>query len=176
MKLKEILMSLGAVMVLALATVGHGQGSKNQKANTPKLPAAVAEAIKNECPNCIIAKVTREKENGIVVYDFEFRNGLGEMDVAADGTILERETQVPTSSIPAPALEAIRNAGGAILLTETDEVRAEIRDGKVVKLDTPTIRYEADLVKGNQTSEIVVTPDGQISEGPKWKAKTRQGG
>ena len=174
MKRKESLMSLVAVMVLALATVGHGQGSKKQKARTPKLPAAVTEAIKNECPNCTIAKVTREKEDGITVYDFEFRNGQGEMDVAADGTILERETQVPTSKIPAPALDAIRNAGGAILLTETDEVRAEVKDGKVVKLDTPTIRYEADLVKENKTSEVVVTSDGQVTEVPKWKTKMRQ--
>jgi len=176
MKRKEIFMGLGAVVVLALATVGHGQGSKKQKAKTAKLPAAVAEAIKNECPNCIIAKVAREKEDGIIVYDFEFRNGQGEMDVAADGTILERETQVPTSKIPAPALDAISNAGGTILLTETDEVRAEIKDGKVVKRDTPTIRYEADLVKEKKTSEVVVTPDGQITEGPKWKAKMRQRG
>jgi hypothetical protein len=175
MKRKGIFVGLVAVMVLALATVGHSQGSRKQKARTPRLPAAVTEAIKNDCPDCTIAKVGREKKDGIIVYDFEFRNGQGEMDVAADGTILERETQVPTSKIPAAALDAIRNAGGSILLTETDEVRAEIKDGKVVKLDTPTIRYEADLVKENQTSEVAVTPDGQVAEAPKWKTKTRQG-
>src|SRR5215471_6334071 len=172
MNRKASLLCSGSFIVLVLATVCHAQ-SKSGRVKEPKLPAAVAEAIKSECPNCTIAKVTREKEDGIIVYDFEFRNGQGEMDVAADGTILERETQVPTSKIPAPALDAIRNAGGTILLTETDEVRAEIKDGNVVKLDTPTIRYEADLVKENKTSEVVVTPDGQVTEAPKWKTRLR---
>ena len=175
MNRKASLLCSGSLIVLVLATVGHAQ-SKSGRVKKPKLPATVAEAVKSECPNCTIAKSTREKEDGIVVYDFEFRNGQGEMDVAADGTILERETAVPTSAIPAPALEAIRNAGGSLLQVEADQVRAEIKDGKVVKLDTPKIRYEADLVSGNKTTELVVTPEGQVTEGPKWKKKNTKRG
>ena len=164
------LLCSGSLVVLVLATVCHAQ-SKTGRVKKPKIPAAVADAIKSECPDCAIAKSTREKEDGMVVYDFEFRNGKGEMDVAADGTILEREKPVPTSAVPTAALEAIRNGGGSLLQVETDEVRAEINDGKVVKLDTPKIRYEADLVKGNKTSELVVTPEGQVTDAPKWKRK-----
>ncbi|HYW71220.1 MAG TPA: hypothetical protein VE961_09305 [Pyrinomonadaceae bacterium] len=164
------LLCSGSLIVLVLATVCNAQ-SKSGRTKKPKLPAAVAEALKGECPDCTIAKSAVEKEHGIVVYDFEFRNGQGEMDVAADGTILEREKPVPTSTIPAPALEAIRNAGGSLLQVETDEVRAEIKDRKIVKLDTPKIRYEADLVRGNKNTEVVVTPEGQVAETPKWKRK-----
>ena len=173
MKRREFLFSLG-VIVLVIATVCQAQGSKSRRAKKPKLPAAVAEAIKKECPNCAIARVTREEEDGVVVYDFEFRNGKGEMDVAGDGTILARETPVPTSEIPAPALDGIRNAGGSLLQVETDEVRAEIKNGKVVKLDTPRIQYEADLVKDKKVVEIVVSADGQVIEPPKWKTKVRK--
>jgi len=162
-------------LIVLVLTVCHAQ-SKSGRVKKPKLPAPVAEAVKSECPNCTIAKSTREKENGIVVYDLEFRNGQGEMDVAADGTIIERETAVPTSRIPAPALEAILNAGGSLLQVEADEVRAEIKDGSVVKLDPPKIRYEADLVTGNKTAELVVTPEGQVIEGPKWKRKVAKPG
>jgi hypothetical protein len=167
---KAPLFCFGSLIVLVLATVCPAQ-SKSGRVKKPKLPAAVTEAVKSECPDCTIAKSTREKEDGIVVYDFEFRNGQGEMDVAADGTILEREKPVPTSAIPAPALAAISNAGGSLLQVEADEVRAEIKDRSVVKLDTPKIRYEADLVTGNKTSEVVVTPEGQVTEAPKWKRK-----
>jgi hypothetical protein len=173
MKRGEFFLSFG-VIVLVVATVCQAQGSKSTRAKKPKLPAAVADAIKKECPNCEIARVTREKEDGIVVYDFEFRNGKGEMDVTGDGTILERETPVPTSQIPAPALGGIRNAGGSLLQVETDEVRAEIKDGKVVKLDTARIQYEADLIKGKEVVEIVVSADGQVIEAPKWKTKVRK--
>jgi len=174
MKRRGFLVSFGSVMVLVVATVCHAQGSKAKRAKKPKLPAAVAEAIKKECPDCAIARVTRETEDGIVVYDFEFRNGKGEMDVTADGTILEREKPVPMSEIPAPALEGIRNAGGSLLQVETDEVRAEIKDGKVVTLDAPRIQYEADLVKGKEVVEIIVSAEGQVIEPPKWKTKVRK--
>jgi len=170
MNRKASLLCFVSLIVFTLATVCLAQ-PKSGRVKKPKLPAAVAEAVKSECPDCIIAKSTREKEDGVVVYDFEFRNGQGEMDVAADGTILEREKPVPTSAIPAPALAAINNSGGSLLQVEADEVRAEIKDRTVVKLDTPKIRYEADLVTGNKTSEIVVTPEGQVIDAPKWKRK-----
>jgi hypothetical protein len=35
-------------------------------------------------------------------------------------------------------------------------------------LDTPKYLYEADLLNGNKVGEIVVTPEGQVTEAPKW--------
>ena len=49
-----------------------------------------------------------------------------------------------------------------------DEVRTELKDGRVITLDTPECLYEADLLNGNKVGEIVVTPEGQVTEGPKW--------
>jgi hypothetical protein len=46
--------------------------------------------------------------------------------------------------------------------------RDELKDGRVIKLDTPKYLYEADLLNGNKVGEIVVTPEGQVTEGPKW--------
>jgi len=34
----------------------------------------------------------------------------------------------------------------------------------VIKLDTPKYLYEADLLNGNKVGEIVVTPEGQVTE------------
>jgi len=52
-----------------------------------------------------------------------------------------------------------------------DEIRAELKEGKIIKLDTPRYVYEADLVKGGKVAEIQVSPEGRIIEAPKWKAK-----
>ncbi|HJZ67667.1 MAG TPA: PepSY-like domain-containing protein, partial [Blastocatellia bacterium] len=164
MKRVRVLSGIGVVTMLALAApiTRATQGAKERKVSASQLPAAVKEAIKSDCPSCIIAKATREVENGVTVYDVEFKTGQGEMDVAEDGSVIDRETVEQTKDIPAAALEAIRKgaAGGKIKQIAKDEIRAELKDGKVVRLDTPKYRYEADLVKGNQVAEIQVSPEG----------------
>jgi hypothetical protein len=176
MKRGGISWALGVVMMLALAmpTVRPiQQEGKEEKVKVSQLPAAVAEAIKSNCPNCVIDKATREMENGVTVYDIEFKSGQGEMDLAEDGSVIDRETVVQTKDIPPAALEAIQKgaAGGKIKQIAKDEVRAELKEGKVIKLDTPKYLYEADLVKGNQVAEIEVSPEGQVTEAPKWRTR-----
>jgi len=59
-------------------------------------------------------------------------------------------------------------SGGTIKQIARDEVRNELRDGRVIKLDTPKYLYEADLLNGNKVGETVITPEGQVTEEPKW--------
>lgn len=168
---------LGLGMVLALTTsTGWAMqegAAKETKVKAAHLPAAVAEAIRRNCPNCVIDKATREVENGVKIYDIEFKPGQGEIDVAEDGSVIDRETVVETKDIPEAALEAIRKgaAGGKIKQVAKSEIRAELKEGKIIKLDSPKYLYEADLVKGNQAVEIVVDPNGQVIEAPEWKPK-----
>lgn len=173
--MKRVSLAVGVMTMLALAipTAWATQGTTEEKVKTSQLPAAVRQAIKSNCPNCTINKATREVENGVIIYDIEFKTGQGEMDLAEDGSVIDRETVVQTKDVPAPALNAIRKgaAGGRIKQVARDEIRAELRDGKVIKLDTPKYVYEADLVKGNRVAEIQVTPDGQVTEAPSWRAK-----
>lgn len=172
---QESLWLCGIVMMLALAApaVLAFQETKEVKVKTSQLPAAVVEAIKSNCPNCVIRKATREVENGVTIYDFEFKGGQGEMDVAEDGSVIDRETIVQTTEIPSAALDAIRKGalGATIKQIAKDEVRAELKNGKVIKLDSPRYLYEADLVKGNQVAEIEVSAEGQVTEGPRWRKK-----
>jgi len=173
---KTIWAGLGVAMVLTL-TISVGlampQGAKEVKVKAAQLPAAVVAAIKDNCPNCVLVKATREVENGVTVYDIEFQTGQGEMDVAADGSVIDRETVAQTTEIPEAALEAIRKgaAGGTIKQVLKDEIRAELKEGNIIKLDTPRYVYEADLVKGGKVAEIQVSPEGRVIEAPKWRAK-----
>jgi hypothetical protein len=167
----------GAIIVLGLAiSTGWAMqegAAKETKVKAAQLPAAVAEAIRSNCPNCVIDKATREVENGVTIYDIEFKPGQGEIDVAEDGSVIDRETVVETKDIPPAALEAIRKgaAGCNIKQVARSEIRAELKEGKVIKLDTPKYLYEADLVKGRKVAEIQVSPEGQVIEAPEWKAK-----
>jgi hypothetical protein len=176
MKRDYIPLGLGAVTVLILAmpTAWATQGgAKEERVTASQLPAAVKQAIQNNCPKCTIDKATREVENGVTIYDIEFKTGQGEMDVAEDGSVIDRETVARTKDVPPSALDAIRKAaaGGKIKQIAKDEIRAELKDGKVIKLDSPKYLYEADLVKGKQVAEIQVSPEGQVTEAPIWRAR-----
>src|SRR5262245_9805460 len=151
MKNRSVLTGLAGTVLFALtsSTAVTAAQAEEQKVKPSQFPAAVKETVKSNCRNCAIAKATREVENGVTVYDIEFRNGRGEIDIAEDGSVIDRETLVKARSVPAPALKAIRKAaaGGRITQIVRDETRAELKDGNVVKLSPPKHKYEADLAK-----------------------------
>jgi len=166
-----------AALALALtASLGWAieQGKSEGKDAKVKLPAAVAKAIKDNRPDAEIDKIEVEKEAGIALYDIEFKTGKGEIEVAEDGTVMDIATIIEMKDIPKAAADVIQKAaqGAKIKQLEKSEVRAEIQKegekGKIVKLASPKYVYEAELVKGKQTGEIQVAPDGKIVEALKW--------
>ena len=139
-----------------------------------ELPAAVVKAIKDNVPDAEIDIMDVEKEVGIALYDIEFKAGKGEIEVAEDGTVMDITTIIALKDVPKAAAEAIQKAaeGATIKQLEKSEVRAEIKKegekGTIVKLASPKYVYEAEIVKGNQTGEIQVDPNGKIVEALKW--------
>src|SRR4051812_4865447 len=55
-----------AVVLLALTAQAHAQGEKIEPS---KLPPKVADAVKARFPGATIVQVTKETENGEIVYD-----------------------------------------------------------------------------------------------------------
>jgi uncharacterized membrane protein YkoI len=139
-----------------------------------ELPAAVAEAIKANVPDAEIDFVEVAEENGITLYDIEFKAGRGEIEVAADGTVIDVVTVITMEELPVAAAKAIQDSIGdaTIKRVEKSEIRSEIKkEGEtsmLVKLDTPRYVYEAELEKDGQTGEIAVDTDGNITEPLKW--------
>ena len=158
-----------SIAVVFMLTITSGW-AREQKPKA-KLPPAVAKAVMDNCPNAEIDKLSVEKEAGVTLYDIEFKAGRGEIEIAEDGSVIDIATVVKTRELPAAALAAIQNgaAGATIKLIEKSEVRAEVRNGRVVKLASPRYIFEAELVKGNQHAAIQVAPDGKVIEAPKWK-------
>jgi uncharacterized membrane protein YkoI len=172
----------GFVVVLALVLMVW-TGCTKQKTTEPEkeaekeLPAAVGNAVKANFPDAEIDFVEVTEEAGITLYDIEFKADQGEIELTADGTVLDVVTIITIEELPKAAAEAILKAAEdiTILRLEKSEIRSEIKvegeKGQVVKLDSPKYVYEAELKKGDQTGEIEVDADGKIIEPLKWDIK-----
>jgi hypothetical protein len=167
------------IAIMAYGVIGTGLAAARTQGQAPpkaKIPPAVLQAVKTNCPGAVIAKMDVEKGAGFLLYDFEFKAGRGEIEVAEDGTVMDIATIVALKDIPKPAADAIVAAAGAakIAQLEKSEIRAEIRrEGEkatIVKLTSPQYVYEAELIQGEKRGEVQVAPDGRIVEGPKWGA------
>jgi 3D (Asp-Asp-Asp) domain-containing protein len=162
---RTILTPIRMVMtsILSFGAVAAGQ-SQTAKSKLNNLPPAVATALADNRPGAEVDKLTIEKEHGITVYDFEFKASQGEMDVVADGTVLDLATVVQMKDIPEAVAATIRSAAKKrpIKQLTRSEVWAEIVSeqgkGRVSKLATPKYVYEAEFPRG----EVEVAPDGKI--------------
>lgn len=172
------------ILVFALAlvlTVSTGCTKQEKKAQAEKkeveLPPAVVEAVKANFPDAQRDFVEVDEEAGIKLYDIEFKDDQGEIEVAEDGTVIDVVTIITMEDVPQAAAEVFQKAAERATFKrfEKSEVRAEIRKegeiGKIVKLDSPRYVYEAELVKDNQTGEIEVDAEGNIIEALKWETK-----
>jgi hypothetical protein len=174
-----LLVFVSALALAITASMGWAtaQGKSEGKNAKVKLPAAVAKAIKDNRPDAEIDKMEVEKEAGIVLYDIEFKAGKGEIEVAEDGTVMDIATIIEMKDVPKAAADSIQKAaqGAKIKQLEKSEVRAEIQKegekGKIVRLASPKYVYEAELVKGKETGEIQVAPDGKVVEALKWSTE-----
>ena len=168
--------ALTVVFALTMSAGWAMQKGKPEKGKAKvELPAAVAKAVKDNRPNAMIDKLEVEKEDGVTLYDIEFKAGKGEIEVAEDGSVIDIATIVKSRDVPKAALAAIHKGavGATIKQLEKSEVRAEVKDGKVVKFASPKYIYEAELAKGNKRAEIQVAPDGQVIEAPNWKTPAK---
>ncbi len=169
--------SVRRMLASAVAICGIAVSSATlnaQKQIKPQdLPAPVKKTFDTKFPNARIDSLEVEEEGGVMVYDFEFRDGKREKeaDIAADGTMLERTLVITTKSVPKEAMKPIHDAaeGATMGRTEKISVRYETKDGKVVKLAKPEIHYAVVLKKGEMSTEICVNADGKVLEAPKWE-------
>jgi uncharacterized membrane protein YkoI len=162
------------VAAVAISAVAAQPNKKQSGKAKVELPPAVAKTVADNRPSAQIAKVEVEKENGVKIYDLEFKGRQGEMEVAEDGSLMNIETVVEEKDVPKPVLDAIKKAaaGGNVKEIGKSEIHAEAKVGKITKLDAFKYVFEADLEKGNQRAEVEVAPDGKVIEAPKWKSKS----
>jgi hypothetical protein len=190
MKKKDWILT-GFVILLAgalLITAGCGKKKDEEKAETQvmeesematpavELPAAVSEVIDANFPDAEIDVVEMTEEAGITFYDIEFKDDGGEIEVAADGTILDITTIITTEELPGPVASAITvaTAGMTVTRLEKSEVYSKINllgpKPEIVALDPHKLVYEAELMKDDISGEIAFDAGGNIVEALKWDA------
>ena len=139
-----------------------------------KLPEPVAKTFKTLFPNGEIQKLDAEEEDGVMVYDFEFKAGdrEKETDIAADGTMMESTLVIVAKDIPPAAMKSIMKTAGDAKLGRLEwlETYYKTKDGKLVKLAKSEIHYAAEMWRGDMMGEVFVTPTGKVTEKPEWKA------
>jgi uncharacterized membrane protein YkoI len=167
---RRLIPGLAALCGLVLLPVMAGA----QQAPETKLTEVVRKTFEAKFPNAKIQKVDVEEEDGVTVYDVEFKDAQGEKetDIAADGTMLEITYVIQPKDLPEAAAKPILKAaeGATRGRTERIEITHQTKDGKVVKLPRPVTHYAMEMTKGGRTAEIVVDSDGKVLEEPKWDA------
>lgn len=146
-----------------------------------ELPEKVVEVIQQYFSGAEIDLVEIEKLDGLVLYDIEFKNNRGEIEVAADGTIIDITSIIEWNELPLAAAEVIKKTleevKASLVRLEKAEVKAEIKeqDGKkaIINLPQPCWFYEAEFSRDGQRGEMQVDPEGKIVEGLKWEAKAK---
>jgi hypothetical protein len=168
--------SIGMESVLiALIGLAFAAGAGGSTALAPdKLPDPVANTFKTLFPNGTIQKLDAEEEDGVMVYDFEFKAGdrEKETDIAGDGTMMESTLVIVAKDIPPAAMKSIQKVAGDAKLGRLEwlETFYKTKDGKLVKLSKPEIHYAAEMHRGDKTAEVFVTPTGKVTEKPDWNA------
>ena len=165
-----VLSLVGLAGLASRAPTGHAESL----APDSKLPDSVAVTFRTAFPNAEIQKLDVEVEDGVKVYDFEFRDGAveRETDITESGVMLEVTLVIDPKDVPAAAMKTIRKAarGATIGRTERIEVSWEIQDGRIIRLQKPLTRYACEMAKDNLRAEVIVTPGGKVVERAQWVA------
>jgi len=147
-----------AGFLLAMPTAGT-----QKKPNLDKIPKQVMDALKAKFPKAEIDKWSKEKEDGMVIYDFEFKQEgqKFEADIKEDGTIHNWEREISVKDLPEIVRKAVEAKYPQSVIKEIMAI-TEVTDGKE-ELEGYEIILETARKK---EIEVTVAPDGKFLEGP----------
>jgi hypothetical protein len=164
--------SLSPFVAVAVGLALVASPCRSASLSPGELPDPVAKTFKETFPQGQIEKVDASEENGVMVYDIEFKDGKNEKetDIAADGTMLEFTLVIAARDIPATPMKAIRGAskGAKLGRLERIEITHETRDGQVIRLPDVVVHYAAEMARKGKQTEIIVGADGSVVEAPNW--------
>lgn len=119
------------------------------------LPQAVAHVFHQTYPAAVVLHVSKERQEGKVVYEIESRDGATRRDLiyTPAGEVLEIEERIPPGSVPAAVREAAsrRVAGGTLVGAE------RVTRGTVVL-------FEIQMRRNGRSTFLTFDPEGRPSE------------
>lgn len=140
-------------IVTAVASIVTSAQSQEKKIKRSDLPAAVERTVARESQGAAIRGLSREKENGQVLYEAEFLVDGHTKDLLLDeaGTVVEVEEQQSLESLSTAVRDGLQAWAGKAKIVKVESVT---KKGKVVA-------YEAQVLNGGKRSEVQVGPNGR---------------
>ncbi len=140
----KIILSLGAlVFLLNTATA--------QKVKEAEVPKAVMESFNNSFKDVKAEKWEKEK-NGNFEAEFDFNKEEMSASYSADGKLMETETEIKVSALPATVSDYIaKNYPGQ-----------KIKEASKIMDDKGTLSYEAEIKKGKEDLDLIFDQSGNF--------------
>lgn len=126
-------------------------GASAQKIAADKVPAAVVSALTTKFPSATKTsweiESTDEYEAG-----FKLNGELVSANFDNTGKWLETETEIKISDLPSAVLDALAKDFAGFKIEEASKIESS-KDGNC---------YEAEVEKGEETFDVLFTPDGKV--------------
>jgi uncharacterized membrane protein YkoI len=151
-----------ACAVAVLLGAGLMVKADGEKVPEDKVPKAVMDAAKARFPGAKFTSITKEKEDGKIVYDLELTHEgkKYEMDIHEDGTVVEIEKEVALKDLPEAVTKAVDTKFPKATIKEIMEVNKV--DGKK---ETPD-HYEITIETADKKKmEVIASLDGKTVKG-----------
>lgn len=140
--MKPLTMMMATLALAAGARPASAQAADSERTiPAARVPQAVRNAFRRAFPNAIVRRYSTEVENGKTIYEVESREGgmRRDLDISAEGQILEVETPVSAAQLPAAVRTAAERGGAHIQAAElvvaghdtTYELRIQGRRGEL---------------------------------------------
>jgi uncharacterized membrane protein YkoI len=148
---------LRAAACAALLVLCVGRAPAQEKIDADKMPPKVKESLNARFPGAMITQVTKENENGEVIYDIEMTKAgkKHEMDCKEDGTIVDIQNEIAANDLPAAAVAAIKAKHPGSTIKEVGEILV-VKDKKETRDHFEVIIETAD----KKEVELTVSLDG----------------
>lgn len=147
----KIFHKMKRIIIVLLAAALMSNTAYAQKIAANKVPAAVASAFKAKFPNA--TKTSWEMENANE-YEAEFKLNGKEVSANFDNTgkWLETETEIRVSALPMAVKNALKKDFAGFKIEEASKIESA-KDGNC---------FEAEIEKGEETFDVLFTPDGKM--------------
>ena len=147
------MLGLGMIAWSAGPAAAGEKAGKEEKVVLAEVPEAARNTILHQAAGHKVREIEKETEHGRTVYEAEWRVGGKEVEVkvAADGKLLERETEIALKDVPETARKTILKEAAGTKVTEVEKVVAGDR-----------VTYEAEWKTDGKEIEITVSPAGKV--------------
>jgi len=161
---KPFIIVIGIALLFALAAAAEKDtekaGESERKVTEAEVPKAALKALTRQAKKAEITEFSEEIEHGSTFYEGSWKAKDGtQIDclVTKDGALVEIEEQVTAKQVPGVVVKAAKKAAGK---------NAEISYEKKTM-----ILYEVKFAKDGASHEVLLTPDGRVTEEETEKGK-----